>query len=192
VLPILSACSSSAGRAGDDAGEFLCARCARHMPTCCQTSEVYATPGDVARIEAHTGQTDVCEFLAPEDPVYLLNDDDPAWREFVFREDGTRRVLRRLPNGDCTFLGEQGCVLPLEVRPLICRIYPYDFNEEGLKESLARGCPVELLPEGQTLLEALDMNRDDALRWHRQLYEEIRWEQHGALAVRPSHERSDL
>lgn len=168
VLPVIPEAS--------DASEFLCARCARHMPTCCQTSEVYATPGDVARMEAFTGETGFCEFRLPEDPVYLLNDDDPAWREFVFREDGARRVVRRRENGDCTFLGERGCVLPLEVRPLICRIYPYDFNEQGFKEELARGCPMELLAPGQDLLEALEMDEAAALRWHRQLYDEIRLE----------------
>ena len=153
--------------------EFLCVRCARHMRTCCQTSEVYATPGDVQRIEEHTGQTDFTEFRTPDDTVYLEQDDDPEWREHVFRSDGTRRVLKRREGGDCTFLGEQGCVLPLETRPLICRLYPYDYTAAGLRDELARGCPMELLPEGQGLLQALDIQRQDALRWHRQLYSEI-------------------
>lgn len=178
VLPILDQPPPA-----ENAGEFLCARCARYMSTCCQTSEVYATPGDVARIEEFTGQTGFTEFRSPEDPVYLLNDDDPAWRQFVFRSDGTRRIVRRHPSGDCVFLGERGCVLPLEVRPLICRIYPYDFNEQGLKEKLARGCPTELLPSGQSLLEALEMDRGDAIRWHAQLYQEIRQERHEAAGA---------
>ena len=163
--------------------EFLCARCARHMKTCCQTSEVYATPADVARIASHTGLSDFTEYRVPEDPIYLENADDPNWVRYVFRDDGTRRIVKRRPGGDCIFLGEAGCTLPLEVRPLICRIYPYDYNEEGIKERLARGCPLELLAPGQTLLKALDMNQDDAERWRRQLYEEIRLE--GEHADRP-------
>ena len=38
------------------------------------------------------------------------------------------------------------------------------------------GCPLELLPPQQGLIEALDMNVEDARRWHRQLYREIRLE----------------
>lgn len=156
-----------------DSHEFLCVRCARHMKTCCQTSEVYATLGDVERIAAHTGQRDFVEFRVPEDPIYLEQSDDPTWEHYVFRDDGTRRVVRRLENGDCMFLGEQGCVLPLETRPLICRIYPYDYNAEGIKPDLAHGCPMELIRPGETLLTELDMRLADAERWRKQLYEEL-------------------
>ena len=156
--------------------EFLCVRCARHMRTCCQTSEVYATPGDVQRIEEFTGRVDFFEFRKPDDPVYLEQDDDPVWERCVFRLDGTRRVLKREPDGNCTFLGDAGCVLPLETRPLICRIYPYDYTADGLREKLAGGCPTELLAEGQELLDALQIDRADAVRWHEQLYREIQLE----------------
>jgi Fe-S-cluster containining protein len=153
--------------------EFLCVRCARHMKTCCQTREIYATPGDVERIAAHTQQDDFYHYQVPDDPDYLDHDDDPSWRDHVFRDDNSRRVLKRQPNGDCTFLGPQGCVLPLEVRPLVCRLYPYDYTEDGIRDELSQGCPLELVPPGQSLLVALDMKLADAQRWHRQLYEEI-------------------
>ncbi len=97
-----------------------------------------------------------------------------------FEGDGTRRVLKRQANGDCTFLGDKGCVLPLETRPLICRIYPYDYTADGLRQRLANGCPTELIPPGQSLLEALDIKRSDAERWHQQLYEEVLTEQDSA------------
>ncbi len=51
--------------------EFLCARCARHMKTCCQTSEVHATSGDVQRISQYTGKTDFTEYQVPENQDYL-------------------------------------------------------------------------------------------------------------------------
>jgi uncharacterized protein len=165
--------------------DFLCVRCARHMKTCCQTSEVYITPGDVGRIREYTGQDGFHEFRAPVNPVYLDQEDDPAWAHFVFREDGTRRVLKRHPAGDCTFLGEAGCRLPLEVRPLVCRLYPYDYTEEGIREELAQGCPLELIRPGLTLIDELGMNRSDAERWHGMLYREIRQE-------RPHEDRSDV
>ena len=173
-LPVMGSALPVRGTSED---AFLCVRCAQHMKTCCQTSEVYTTPGDVRRISEFTGQEDFTEFRQVEDPIYLDQDDDPIWNEHVFRADGSRRVLKRKPGGDCTFLGDQGCVLPLETRPLICRIYPYDFTAEGLLERLAKGCPTQLIPTGKTLLQALDIDRSDAQRWHKQLYEEILTEQ---------------
>jgi Fe-S-cluster containining protein len=153
--------------------EFLCARCARHTRTCCQDTQIYVTPGDVERIAARTGRRDFYEFRLPDDPIYLDNADDPLWALHVFREDGTRRILKHEPNGDCTFLGEQGCTLPIEARPLICRLYPFDYNAEGIKPVLARGCPLELLLPGQLLLEEIAMDSGEAAKWHEQLYEEI-------------------
>src|SRR5688572_5187759 len=85
--------------------EFLCVRCARHTKTCCQRCEIYVTPGDVQRIEQHTDRYNFWEFRVPDDPNYADQDDDPAWRDHVFRQDGSRRVLKRQANGDCTFLG---------------------------------------------------------------------------------------
>jgi Fe-S-cluster containining protein len=156
--------------------EFLCVRCARHTRTCCQRCEIYATPGDVHRIREYTGLAEFTEFGIPKDPSYGDQDDDPLWDQHVFRADGSRRVVKRQANGDCLFLGERGCILPLETRPLICRIYPYDYTEKGIDADLAEGCPLELLRSGQGLIDALDMNLEDARRWHRQLYQEIQLE----------------
>jgi len=168
--------------------EPLCMRCAQCRRTCCQLSEVYVTLGDVQRIAAHTHRSDFHDYAIPDNPVYLPDDDDPAWRDGVFRPDGTRRVLRRRPQGDCVFLGPGGCTLPMDVRPLLCRIYPYDFDEHGLRSELAPGCPLELLRPGEGLIEALYMNRTDAEAWHEQLYEEIGWER-GELAAAVCDER---
>jgi Fe-S-cluster containining protein len=130
----------------------------------------------VKRIDDHIGRGDFYEFRKAENPDYADQDDDPVWRDRVFRADGTRRVLKRQENGDCTFLGPRGCALPLEMRPLICRIYPYDYNADGIAADLASGCPLELLRPGQGLIQALDMNLNDARRWRDQLYEEIQLE----------------
>lgn len=146
------------------------------MKTCCQTSEVHLTPGDVGRIAAYTARQGFYEYRAPQKAVYEhAEDDDPVWRENVFRPDGTRRVLKREEDGNCIFLGERGCVLPLEVRPLVCRIYPFDYDQNGVKErELSPGCPLELLRPGADLVAELAMNRADADRWQAQLYQEIR------------------
>ena len=121
---------------------------------------------------------------APSDPVYLHHPDDPIWLETVIQPDGTRRVLGRRDNGDCRYLGANGCTLPTTIRPLICRIYPYDYNENGLVERLASGCPVQLLRTNETLIDSLGMHREEAERWHKQLYIEIREEPHYRAATR--------
>jgi len=144
------------------------------MKTCCQTAEIFVTPGDVSRIESHSGRDDFHEYRLPENPIYRPDGSDPPWDEGAFEPDGTRRVLKRQANGDCTFLGAEGCILPLEVRPLICRIYPYDYDATGMLPELARGCPVELVRPGKGLIDELGMNLQDAERWRKQLYDEIR------------------
>lgn len=146
------------------------------MPNCCQTPDIYVTLGDVRRIEDANGARDFYEFRASADPRYLDQDDDPAWREHVIRDGGSRRILKHQAGGDCFFLGPRGCVLPVEARPLVCRLYPFDYNEAEIHDELTPGCPVELLGAGQDLIQVLGMNREDARRWHRQLYDEIRWE----------------
>ena len=106
--------------------------------------------------------------------------------EKVFRPDGSRRVLKHQPGGDCVFLGFQGCTLPLEVRPLVCRLYPYDYNAEGLKSEPASGCPRDLLAPGQSVFEAVGASAEAARHWHAMLYQELQQEPSEPIA-RPSH-----
>jgi Fe-S-cluster containining protein len=159
-----------------------CARCAEMQKTCCQNAEVLLTPGDVRRIEAHVGRGDFHEWRRPEDPTYLDQDeDDPNWYRATVAADGTRHVLRRRSDGDCTFLGPKGCTLALEVRPLICRIYPYSFTESGLTGEDADYCPTRLLGDRNgSMLSTLGMDPSSAEQWRRQLYEEL----HEELAAR--------
>ncbi len=153
--------------------EFLCIRCSRHQRTCCQDSEIYVTLGDVRRIAPHTENDDFTEFRLPGYPVYDQQVEDPFWHKHVFRPDGTRRILKHQPNGNCIFLGEAGCRLPAEDRPLVCRLYPFDYTADGILERLASGCPVELLSPQQPLLTALGMTVEDARPLHNQLYHEM-------------------
>ncbi len=160
----------------DDAGDFLCARCARRQKTCCQQTDIVLTEGDIARVSAYVGRSDFIEYRPAGNADYLDQDDDPTWRDGTFRADGTRRVVKWKTDGDCSFLGEKGCVLSYETRPLICRLYPFDYDESGVFAEPASGCPAHLLPEGTGVFAALDMKRADAERWHGMLYEELRAE----------------
>ena len=156
--------------------EPFCARCARFIKNCCQVPDVYVTLDDVERIVHGTGRRDFFEFRVSSDPSYVEQLDDPTWREFVIRPDGSRRVLKHTNEGNCTFLGLSGCLVDLEVRPLVCRLYPFDYTGNGIKEQPAPGCPTFLLGPEQDLFQTLGMTREDACRWHKQLYDEIRKE----------------
>ncbi len=153
--------------------EFLCARCAKHYSTCCQKTDIFVTLGDVRRIAHASSASNFTEYRAPEDASYDQTIEDPFWQQHVFQSDGTRRVLRQQQNGDCYFLGPQGCTLDANVRPLICRLYPFDYTVDGIKARPAGGCPVELLRPQQQLLQVLGMDRDQAERHRAQLYAEL-------------------
>lgn len=158
-----------------------CARCAALQRTCCQQAEVLLTAGDVARIAAYIGRGGFSEVRAPADPSYVAEDpDDPRWRQLTVASDGTRHMLRRREGGDCTFLGARGCELPLEVRPLVCRLYPLGYNEAGLAGREEHYCPTGLLsPAGRAMAEVLEMDLVAARRWHATLYRELEEEHHG-------------
>jgi len=156
--------------------EPLCARCAAQQQTCCQCRDVYVTLQDVQRIGALAGRADFWELRVPRNPDYLDVGDDPLWLERVVRVDCSRRVLRQEPSGDCCFLGRAGCRLPLEARPLVCRLHPLEYDERSIKSSLAGECPWHLLAPEQPKLSAISLSQADAERWHRQLYDEIRQE----------------
>lgn len=160
--------------ATDDAGGLWgCARHAQIGKTCCQEREVLVTGGDRARIAAHSGRRDFWEYRVPADPSYLDQDDDPNWLKWAFRPDGSRAVLRRRDGGDCTFLGPAGCTLPLDVRPLVCRLYPFTYTERGI-DGVSDECPPEVIPPGSNILKVLDLRVEDAEPWRAQLYAELR------------------
>jgi Fe-S-cluster containining protein len=152
-----------------------CARCAAVQRTCCQRAEILLTQGDVARIAAHTGTDGLAEHRAPADPEYVEPDaDDPHWLRYTVRADGKRRMLAR-PDDQCTFLGVSGCMLPLDVRPLVCRLYPFAYTEAGLQGIDDEYCPTALLaPHGEPMTEVLGMSRTSAEEWRAKLYEELR------------------
>ena len=153
-----------------------CARCARIQKTCCQQAEILVTEGDLARIARHTARSDFWERRAPTDPSYTEPDnDDPNWLRWSMQAGGTRRVLRRLPEGDCTFLGPAGCTLPGDVRPLVCGgCTPGGTPSGGSTASTTVTVPTaRVAPPGRTMIQALDMDAAEGLRWHRMLDDEV-------------------
>lgn len=155
-----------------------CATCATIQRTCCQRAQIVVTDGDIARIALHSGRDDFWHHAAPLSQEYAEPDpDDPNWLRYTLEPDGTRRVLRRSEAAGCTFLGENGCVLPEGVRPLVCRLYPWAYNEEGMAGIDDEYCPTQVLApagSGRTMLTVLGMSPAQGQAWRAQLYAELR------------------
>ncbi len=152
--------------------ECLCARCAGMGKTCCQTAQVFVTKRDIDRIAAVVRRHDFYEIAPPADAEYLPDPEvDPVWARIF--HGGERRVLRHDGKGDCQFLGEKGCRLAMEVRPYVCRLYPFEYTDQCLKGVYGHLCPQPERDNAPLLLALLGMNRDEAEKWRRALYEAI-------------------
>ena len=151
-------------------GDSLCARCAAAGRTCCQDTQVFLTLGDVARI-AGAGEAGFSEHSPPaEDSCGPDPAIDPLWAR-TFAGDGRRRVIRHAASGDCHFLTGSGCRLPAATRPLVCRLYPFEYNHDTIKGVNGHLCPEP--GNAPLLLAMLAMDRVAAEKWRAQLYHEI-------------------
>jgi Fe-S-cluster containining protein len=148
-----------------------CAECSQTEGSCCETAQVYITREDAARVEKYLGHSDFYVY-EKADEAFETCPEEPLWPSYVTRADGTRRVLRRKENKHCSLLGEHGCSLPSEVRPLICRLYPYEYTKEKIV-GMCRSCPVSRKYEGIIPLVELDMDPVSAERLRVQLYEQV-------------------
>ena len=156
-----------------------CLACANQGHTCCQGHDIYVTHGDCERIRSANGATDFFEFRGCSLAAYAEQDDDPLWRQYVFRSDGSRRVLKRLANGNCLFLGPAGCSLALSARPLVCRLYPHLYSAEGIAGAWDNECLAARTRTGAQIEQGIaGVQWPQALQWHRMLYAEIQWEAH--------------
>ena len=156
----------------------ICAHCATLGSTCCCVNrDILVTNGDIERIAKYIGHRDFFEYRRPVDPAYLDQDDDPNWLRYTIDPNGSRRVLKHGPGETCCLVTSTGCVLPLEARPLVCRLYPFIYNEVGLTGVLSE-CPEYLLKGNETLLDALHMSYEEALLWRNALYAELRTEEY--------------
>lgn len=153
----------------------LCVVCAEQGGSCCVDRDIVVSPGDVERITSHTGTGDFHELRAAGSPDYLEQDDDPLWELCTVQLCGRRKVLRHAAPGICWFLAERGCRLPEEIRPLVCRLHPVEFNAERIT-GLSPECPGQHLPPGENVLTNLDMDLGRAEQWRQQLYAELRRE----------------
>ena len=155
----------------------ICFKCATLGPTCCcHERDILVTKGDIERIHQFLGSGNFFEYRTPCNSAYVEQDDDPNWLKYTLHEDGTRRVLKRAPaRVGCSFLTETGCLFPVNIRPLVCRLYPFTYNEQGITGVLSE-CPEQLLQDGETIIDALGMSYEEARDWWILLYTELRAE----------------
>lgn len=155
----------------------LCRECATIGHSCCQGHEIYVTRGDCRRITAFQGQSDFYEYRSCFNAEYADQSDDPLWQQYVFRADGSRRVLKRQANGDCLFLTPSGCALPLDARPLVCRLYPHLYSAMGISTQWDLECrAARTMAPNLIEQDIAGVAPNEATLWHKLLYEEILWE----------------
>jgi Fe-S-cluster containining protein len=149
-----------------------CYQCSQNGTSCCQGTQILLTTGDVLRITRFLGAFDFFTFEVP-DPSYTDPGDDPVWLTLTIRSDGRRRVLKRTADKSCTMLAGKGCILPITLRPLICRLHPYTYTEADIS-GIDPTCPMSRERNWPALLEQLGMAIFEARQWHRLLYCELR------------------
>ncbi|RJQ65448.1 MAG: hypothetical protein C4519_27975 [Desulfobacteraceae bacterium] len=155
----------------------LCLECARKGRSCCQEHEIYVTWGDCRRIFKYLQRKDFFEYRKCANGAYADQHDDPIWQQHIFRPDGSRRVLKQTANGDCILLTPSGCRLPLEVRPLICRLYPHLYSAEGIDRQWDLECPATRSSAPAVIETGIaGVAQNEAAQWHQLLYDEVLWE----------------
>lgn len=125
------------------------------------------------RIAAETGRDGFFEHMrVAERQIPGAETHDALWREILAAPDGCR-VVRRDDAGNCFFLGDGGCTLSERARPLLCRLYPFDYTAQTIKGVYGPLCPEPERDNPPMLLALLSMNREQAESWRRQLYLEL-------------------
>jgi len=157
--------------------QLLCGECAARGRTCCQGHDIFVTRGDCRRIMAITGSRSLFEYRGCSHLDYGDQSDDPLWFRYVFRPDGSRRVLKRQANGDCILLTATGCRLPLASRPLVCRLFPHLYSAAGITGGWDPECLAARTMDASVIeKEIAGTARNEAIVWHMRLYDEIVWE----------------
>lgn len=167
------------------AGLSVCARCAGLGPTCCEISpgqEESCFPVSAVerqRISDHLALSrgGFVEEKNSRAFVVTLGRLFPRERrvvEALFPATGTHLRLSTDSRGRCQFLGGAGCVLPNEVRPYYCRLFPFWTVSGRLTVFAPAGClahregrtvPGVMTALGVKALHLLDLHSRLRLAW---------------------------
>ncbi|MGC1377815.1 MAG: hypothetical protein WA821_16400 [Anaerolineales bacterium] len=155
-----------------------CSECSKLQPTCCENTEICVTNGDIKRIAVYIGRNDFYHLMpVAEEMKYFyenpfnITKGSEIYIKCLFDEDGRRNILKK--NGNrCGFLTPVGCELPLNVRPIICRLHPYNWNDN--KDIwLEPHCPESLFKDEQEIKEQVCLPEEEVTRLVDLFYDEI-------------------
>ncbi|MEN6620798.1 MAG: YkgJ family cysteine cluster protein [Smithella sp.] len=161
----------------------ICSECVKRKilaneGTCCQDSDVFVSLGDLKRICIYKNSFNFYEYREATEPYLeeLKRCDDKLWNNVTITPKRMRRVLRK-KGKNCIFLDENtGCTLPMEIKPLVCRIYPYGYDNAKIILDNNCGCPQDLL-NLDSCNNAIEINFgvsiEKAELWRAQLYCEL-------------------
>ncbi len=138
-------------------GEELCRECARLGPTCCKSDssqrhlsfplseEEWKRMLPYAHVAEEKFGTPEIRIEEPNSPeftqvVSCIFPGEGKALESLFPEEGRHWRLKTGPDGACVFLGEAGCMLPRDVRPWYCRLFPAWMNRGAATILLADEC----------------------------------------------------
>jgi Fe-S-cluster containining protein len=112
--------------------EHICETCHKSGKGCCifrgsvTSEQIGIFQNDITMIENHLGIMG-SEFIIKETVNKNFIETLSQTVHPIFTKIYHNNISFRLKtiNSRCIFLGENGCSLPLEARPLYCRIYPF-------------------------------------------------------------------
>ena len=156
----------------------ICATCASQSHTCCYVSpgnEDYCFPISKAeqnRILTQCGQELAgAEFFAishntPEflSAMHNLFPEEKNILNKLFPKGKKHFRLATLNTGFCVFLGKLGCVLPRDVRPWFCKLFPFWVQNGEITAFTASYCLIAkgaISPTG--MLNIMGQNPDEVL-----------------------------
>jgi uncharacterized protein len=159
-----------------------CEICARKQITCCEREhiEVPLTAGDIRRIAGFTGRNDFYNLLPIREELKKVYENPQNVRpggeiyvRHLFDAEGRRNVLAKRDSHSCLFLSADGCELPPDVRPLACRLYPYDWNDDAEIWIDAGYCPHGHFADEEELKSSICLPEAEARRLVELFYREI-------------------
>jgi uncharacterized protein len=157
-----------------------CNECSKLQLTCCESTDIYVTNGDIKRISDYFGKNDFYH-LSPVSEEMKHYYGDPCnveegleiYYKYLFDEEGRRNILKRTEDNKCCFLTPNGCSLLPNAKPIVCRLYPYDWNDRKEIWIDAHYCPKSLFKDEQEIKEYVCLPEEEARRLVDLLYDEL-------------------
>ena len=157
-----------------------CSECSKLQPTCCEYTDICVTDGDIKRISDYSGGNDFYHLMPVSEEMKHYYGDYrnvekglDIYYKYLFDEEGKRNILKRVENNRCFFLTPDGCSLPPTAKPIICRLYPYDWNDHKDIWIDPHYCPKSLFKDEQEIKEYVCLPEAEARRLVDLLYDEL-------------------